>query len=409
MIQPDAVYKHRWRQRILRTRRRYFFERWKASQEKRPSLSQLWRWMKNDFVFIFKWIKNIILQIRMYGKVIRENHKTSYPRQFWQLMYLRFVIREHPIQYRKRQLFKPKNWQFADQYEYGQVMTQLDLAKASYPEEIDIIEDKFEFYSFCSQMKIKTPTVFSVFNNGKAVYLPREEFKLPRRDLFIKEQKGGKGAGVRKLTYSEGVYSDKNQTKFSAEDVHEYLLQSSQSNSDLIVQEVLKNHSAWQVFTPGSLATCRIVTARYPEENSIIPIFATFRMPVGNADNDNYSTGGLASSVNLENGILGRAVTVEPVNGQFEWTVHPDTKQQIEGTKLPFWNDILAFALDVHGYFKTLVVGWDVSMTTDGCYMIEGNITWSAGLFENTNQIPLSRTIYPELYEKWMEKYTQTA
>jgi len=37
--------------------------------------------------------------------------------------------------------------------------------------------------------------------------------------------------------------------------------------------------------------------------------------------------------------------------------------------------------------------------------MIEGNVTWASCSYEIPFQDSLKNTAYPELFEKWMEKY----
>ncbi|MEO0361800.1 MAG: sugar-transfer associated ATP-grasp domain-containing protein, partial [Pseudomonadota bacterium] len=48
---------------------------------------------------------------------------------------------------------------------------------------------------------------------------------------------------------------------------------------------------------------------------------------------------------------------------------------RITGTKLPFWEEAKALALDAHdrGFREYNLVGWDVAITPDGPMLIEGN------------------------------------
>lgn len=132
-------------------------------------------------------------------------------------------------------------------------------------------------------------------------------------------------------------------------------------------------------------------------------------MPVGDSDADNYSLGGIITPIDVKTGRMGVGVTLKPIDGKFEFTRHPGTHHQFDGEILPQWQELLNFTLDVHSHFQTIFVGWDVSYTSDGCSLIEGNVGWASGSYEIPFQDSLKNTAYPELFEKWMEKYESRA
>lgn len=163
----------------------------------------------------------------------------------------------------------------------------------------------------------------------------------------------------------------------------EQFAQQSADDDGLVLQPVIRNHSDWQSFTSGGLATARVVTARRPK-GGIFPIGAALRMPTGNAVKDNFSAGGIASPIEVKTGQLGEATTAVPRNGRFELDSHPDTGHPLRGSELPKWDKLLNFVLDVHSHFKSIFVGWDVSYTTEGFQVIEGNLHWGTRLLEGS-------------------------
>lgn len=350
-----------------------------------------------------KWSANILLQIRRYGPTIRRAYGCSYWGQWKGLMYVMFRLRNYPRYYKSRLLFKEANWRFVDDFVFNHHPVLWKFAKLTSKNELSILKNKFEFYQFCASKNIPTPDVLSVIEKGKVTYQKYDMF-IPHSSIFIKNLSSGKGDRVNKFDFNNGTYSD-GKNSYSETGLKGHLKDISLNKGPLIVQPVLKNHRSWMNFTPGSLATCRIVSARIPEDETIVPLFGCFRMPLGDMHADNYSIGGIIAPVDLMTGKLGVAVTSKPFDGKYEFTHHPNTHHPIEEEILPNWKNLLEFTLQVHGQFKTVFVGWDVSYTENGVSMIEGNVGWASGSYEIPFQASLKNTIYPELFEKWMEKY----
>lgn len=400
-------YRKLWWARVQNERRQYFFQKIRSSKEaKWNSLKQVIRWVVDDVLYVKKWGLNILLQIRTYGPIIQKKYELSKWQQFRRMAYLAFYHQVDPKSIRGRRLYLPESWQNVDVYTYKHDESQYHLAELSFPQEIEILENKFEFLKFCRSNDIATPEILAIYENGSMAYSADFSFRLPHRNLFIKYLHGKAGQGIKKMKWTAGKFLDTKGNEFTPEDLSERLTNES-IKSGIILQDVIKNHSSWAGFTSGALATCRIVTAKLPDDGNVITLFAALRIPVGDAYIDNFSKGGFYSGIDLETGTLSAASGLKDVNGRFDFTRHPDTGQKIECEILPFWEEILAFTMQTHSKFSTIFVGWDISMTQEGPTVVEGNIGWASRSYECPNLEPLRDTEYPILYEKWMEKISK--
>ncbi len=396
----------KWVEQLNDRRRKYFFEKYLFKKSREPfSLNSFWNSFKNDVLFISRQIYIAAKQLKAFGPHIQKEYGVPFYVQFYRLLYLTLVVKSNAEQFRKRLLFKNSSWYYVKQYDYGQTHTQIQLARNSFPDEIAIIEDKFRFYKHCKNNEIKTPEVLAVFSNGKQIYPENRPFVLPSEDLFIKERMGGKGNHAKKFSYSQPFYGSANQEKYTKQELLKFVIDESQ-RYDLIVQRSLVNHDQQKPFTNGALSTCRIVTVKKPDQSDIFPLFTVLRMPCGSKDVDNYAQGGLLSTINIETGMLGRAVTYLPYKGRFEFDEHPDTHQKISGFRLPLWREMLEFAIESHKQFRSLAVGWDVCYSEKGIYLIEGNLRWGSSLYECPEQKPFRETCYPAVYDALISKYS---
>lgn len=404
MNKLSADYRNAWWIRIQNERRQYFFQK-PGNKEKSENrgLIQIFRWIADDIHYIKKWGVNILLQLRTYGPIIQKKYGLSKWAQFWRMVYLTFYHQVDPNSIRGRRLYLQESWKYVDDYTYKHDESQYFLAERSFPKEISIFENKFEFFKTCKFNNISTPEILAVYENGNMSFSADSSFRLPHQHLFIKYLHGKAGQGINRMNWFAGKFSDYNGNRFTPEEFSVSLAEESK-RSGIILQDVVNNHSSWGGYTSGALATCRIVTAKSPDDGSIIPLFAALRIPVGNAFIDNFSKGGFYSGIDLETGKLSAASGLKPVNGSFDFTRHPDTGQKIDGEILPFWREILDFTLQTHSKFSTIFVGWDISMTQNGPTVVEGNIGWASRSYECPNMRPLRETEYPILYEKWMKK-----
>ena len=395
----------RWWRRILNPRKQFFYEYLTEKNTNRKiSVRKLLFLLKDDVAYISSSIINILLQIRANGKVIKSHYGISYRSQFSKMAYLAFNKRVKPGYFLRLQLFKQETWKYVDDYAYFHTPSQRVFAETTCPGETELFLDKLQFYQFCRTREIPTPTIFAVYENGQQIY-PEKPFVLPEEDLFVKNRDGQMGWGAKKFSYSNNRYHDKEGRIYEKQDVIRFLSNYSREKSPVIMQNVIVNHKDWQSLTPGALATSRIVTAKSPANKSVFPIFAVLRMPLKDSDTDNFSGGGLIAKIEFDTGVMGRIFSAHPVQNQFEFSAHPHTGRKVEGEKLPNWNELLEFTLDLHRKVRSPFVGWDVCMTDRGCCVTEGSVLWASGSCECAYGKPMKETIYPVLFEQWMEIY----
>jgi len=393
----------RWQCRIRNSRKKYFFNylMGKKSWEEKTFIYLL-KLVYADYVYLLRNLKKIYIELKSFGKIVKRISGLSYSEQFSRYFYLVFVERVYPSVFRSHHLFKESKWSKVKKFTFSHFRVQQEFAALTYPQEVKVFLNKFEFFLYCSRLQLPTPKVIAVFEKGKRIY-PDTDVIMPLENLFIKERDGQMGEGIKKLTYTNGYYVDKSDKKFTAGQIMDYLLRKSSEGKSWMLQEYIENHDLWRGFTNGSLATCRIVTAKCPDENKIKPIVMAMRMPTGNLEGDNFTLGAILCNVDLATGRLSKAVGSVPLNGAFEHDLHPDTGCRITGEILPFWNDLLRFSVDMHENFQSVFIGWDVSMTNHGRCVTEGSLYWNAGSIEIAYQIPMIETSYPVIFEKWID------
>lgn len=404
MNDPYQQPSERWFQRIKKSRRTFFFQQIGKNSF---TITQLFNWVWSDIIYTVKWGINILLQLRAYGIDIRVHYRCSIWTQMRRMIYLTFQIGIEPKYFRSYLLFQEERWNKVDRFAFDQYDVQYQLMNADSPEEKEILKNKFNIYKHCRNHSINTPEVVAVFDRGRQIYPTPGELMLPEFDLFIKDLYGKSGQGVKRCYYSDNHFIDEEKNHYSKREFLDYLIKYSREKRAVIVQKILKNHSSWLSFTSGALCTCRIVTARIPGKEQIKPLFCNFRMPVGPSIADNFALGGIASDVNLKIGVLKEGISSKPYAGKYLFDTHPDTGQPITGETLPHFDELIEYALEVHGTFKTKFIGWDLSLTETGWCLIEGNIGWGADIVESTSNTPLVDTQYPEIFESWMNKLSR--
>ena len=241
-----------------------------------------------------------------------------------------------------------------------------------------LLRDKFVFEAFCKSIGINTPTNIGMLNAGELFllkenkFIPVEEIINYELDAFCKRNVsfgGGMSNDILKLLIkNKKVFI--NNKESTIDELKTYF-----GNDIWIIQERIKNQIAeYAQFHPYSINTIRIVTIK--DGSGIDILCSSFRMGVNQRHSDNWSSGGIVTGVNIENGTLEKWGLYNPAYGT-KSERHPNSEILFEGYKLPYWEEMVKYVKNAHRLFYGLhSIGWDVSVTTDGIMLIEGNDNW---------------------------------
>lgn len=152
----------------------------------------------------------------------------------------------------------------------------------------------------------------------------------------------------------------------------------------VIIEEKLSQCKEIFSFSGKSINTIRIITIIDDNKKPHIAA-AAFRIGSGISDVDNFSSGGMAAGIDIETGIV--RSPAKNKNGT-EFLIHPDTKKQIVGFKIPDWEEYKEFACKLAMKYPSVrYVGWDIIRNEEGAFcVIEGNKDAGVSIIE-TNRL----------------------
>ena len=163
-----------------------------------------------------------------------------------------------------------------------------------------------------------------------------------------------------------------------------------------VIEELIEQGEEVAVMHPQSVNTLRVVTFVIGTEVHIIG--GAWRIGVGNAVVDNAGSGGIYASVDFENGI----VQTDAIDFKGEhFNIHPDSKIQIVGYKLPQWDEALSLirqmAIKVKG---TTLIAWDIAYSKKGWLMVEANDNGAWRIVQSNKEWGKKDMLY-----SYMDKY----
>ena len=231
-----------------------------------------------------------------------------------------------------------------------------------------VLDNKAVFCALLEREKLPAPRIFACYFRdrwhwrGDDERAFREELAVIGR-FVIKPALGSKGRSV--------------QIVRSLDDVANY------KGEDAILTSFVIQADYAQAIFPEALNTIRLLMLRGDDGAALaaaaIHRFGTARsVPV-----DNFSAGGLVAKVNLENGRLANAVSIDASNMVRHHDVHPDTQSKITEVSVPHWQAVLDLVGALGRAFPYLnYVGWDIAVTSEGPTIIEGNAHPSLRFFQ---------------------------
>ena len=140
---------------------------------------------------------------------------------------------------------------------------------------------------------------------------------------------------------------------------------------DLIIEEIVKQHKELAKFNEDTLNTARIYTLLKADDEPIVTI-ASIRMGRKGAAVDNFHSGGVGASVDVETGIV--ATEAIDLNGN-RCSKHPDSAEEIKGFQVPLWDEAIRAVKEAAKLMPNVRhIGWDIAFTESGeIEFMEGN------------------------------------
>jgi hypothetical protein len=193
---------------------------------------------------------------------------------------------------------------------------------------------------------------------------------LEKSDLILKPVFGSKGKGILILKKALSYYLLDNEQYDWVK-----LIQTLENLDNYIIQERIKQTGFSNNIYPESLNTIRIATMIDPVTKIPFVGYAVHRFGSHYSGyKDNFNQGGLSSLIDINTGILSRAFFVT-LEGKIEETeFHPLSRKPIYNEQIPGWEILTKSLLEMASkmpFFK--YVGWDIILTSNIFYLLEGN------------------------------------
>ncbi len=357
-------------------------------------------WRKRKFYALLSgvaWpVKVVVSAWKMtaqYGVQVKENTGTGLGRQFIEQVALALRHFITPRAYYFYGLYEPVNRGRAHLYVQDHEIGYL-TAVANDNADYSIFDDKRLFYDRCRKSGLPTIPIIAEFEKGELRRWGEDYESLPKTDLFAKPAIGRCGQGVEVYRYEEsGNYRADDGRLMTAEQLLAHLAGISHDRPYILQERFLNDPDisdlAGDALCTSRIVTCRLVDGRYED------LIAIFKMPLGNCCTDNFSTGGIAASVDRNSGVLGGAMTKDLDSNRSDF--HPDTGRRIAGFRLPHWRRAVQLCLEAHAVFPDYAyVGWDVAVTERGPLLVEGNMRWGVESMQRAHYGPLGETRFAE-------------
>ncbi|HLU45621.1 MAG TPA: sugar-transfer associated ATP-grasp domain-containing protein [Natronosporangium sp.] len=347
-----------------------YFAKFRAYPYPRNRLARAWRWYVSDVLV------QAARLARINGRAVRAAAGVPVRRQLWEMLRLAVSLPSMPENYYKFELYRPANRARADQFLHRHETKgglYLMLAGGADLEAVAPVNDKPAFAARAQAAALPVvPTLARLAPGGQV-----EQFApLPAADLFVKLAAGKGGRGAQKWRYlaDQDRYHRLGDGAEVARDQFLSWLAAHTPDASLIVQPNLVNHPDLADLALDAVATCRIITI-LDESGVPEPVIAIFRMPATRgAIVDNLHRGGVAAPVDITTGMLGPASGYATEGVVTRHRHHPVSGAQIDGRKLPLWEQVRQLACQAHTAFQPRVlVGWDIGIGPDGPVLIEGN------------------------------------
>lgn len=248
----------------------------------------------------------------------------------------------------------------------------------AYPSKYNIlIDDKILFHDIMRQYGLPVPHRYftfrnNVFRDGTSL-LSDEDVNdiiasVTDERIFVKRFTGGAASGVSIFVRKGFGFVDADGDNVSAN-----MIRRKYANQDFFFEKQIKQERVLSQFNPDTVNTIRVLTYN----NKIISASVRFG---GKGDYiDNVSKGGVAVSLDIETGQLGKYG--QRMYDAARYDEHPDSRLKFDGVVVTQWpevKEVVERSMTFLPYYKS--VGYDVATTDSGPIIIEINTGAGIGL-----------------------------
>ncbi|MFS1926084.1 sugar-transfer associated ATP-grasp domain-containing protein [Vibrio breoganii] len=152
------------------------------------------------------------------------------------------------------------------------------------------------------------------------------------------------------------------------------------NKGETLIEGFINQHPDLQAMNGSCVNTVRIMTV---VNNGTVEILDSLLRIGRGGFVDNFDAGGISAPINSNTGVV-KASGVTKIPGQF-FSHHPSSGVQIEGFQIPHWDLVLELVKSAALVVPEVrTVGWDIAITSDNAYLIEGNDNWDKTLWQAT-------------------------
>lgn len=194
---------------------------------------------------------------------------------------------------------------------------------------------------------------------------------LRRGGYFCKILNGECGKGTFKIICETERWSIDGK-EYSVSDAKEIIKKRLLENT-YIVQNIVEQLPEINAIYPNALNTLRITTYYDKKKQCAVPFAGFYRVGANQGIADNWAAGGILVGMDIRTGKLKKYGYFKHGYGT-KVTAHPDSGFVFENYQLPFYEQAMKQALELHEKLKGIpVIGWDIALTSNGPMFIEGN------------------------------------
>lgn len=256
----------------------------------------------------------------------------------------------------------------------------------------EIINNKLTTHLLLDHMDVPSPTLRGIYSRGWVHFFPAEG-KIRVREYianlpvgekqFFKVFAGAEGKNIFAIERLESGKLEVNGTGTTIAAATEIF---TQQTRPFIIEAGIIQHGEMNALFPGAVNTIRALTL--PDvENNDEPFIALAVQRIGchrSEPSDNWSRGGLSAQIDLATGELSQATRLPDENVKEWFSNHPDTGAQIEGVRLPLWEETQELILRAAREVSFLeYIGWDVVIGPEGPLILEANINSGMNVFQS--------------------------